>query len=163
MDQLKVGNLRLKINTFSIHSERSSSKVIRSTSLARNPIRVVVDMMGEDGFMQQKIITQEQPKYNGRTRLGQFKAASSMPKLEKHEPTPVPLDTFRSTQPKGLSRSFVFNRFHYDNYRQFPIPKTRNSMLSKKQRQSNGEYRNIEVVFCENKLPDFVQKTNQKI
>ena len=79
------------------------------------------------------------------------------------EKTPIYLKNREKTKATGLERAFVFNRFGYDSYKQFPIPKTLNSMPSKKVRHSNPNHKNIEIIFCENKLPDFVHKTNQKI
>jgi len=96
-------------------------------------------------------------------RLSQYRSSHSLHKIEKNEQTPIPLSTHRSTKPEGLARTFVFNKFNYDNYRQFPIPKNMRSMPSKKVKVNNNNNKNIEVVFCENKYPDFIQKTNQKI
>ena len=73
----------------------------------------------------------------------------------KVDSTPLMRRTYQSTNPKSLTRDFVFNKFHYDNYRDFIIPKTRNSMPSKRSKP-NPSHKNIEIVFCENKLPDFV-------
>ena len=135
----------------------------QSASPVRNPIKVVVDMMGEDGLIRQKIVNQEQPKYSGKTKLGLFRVSKSLTKMGKYEQTPLPLQTYRSTKPTGLARTFVFNKFNYDNYKQFPIPKTLNSMPSKKTKLKNSNHKNIEIVFCENKFPDFVKKTNEKV
>lgn len=73
------------------------------------------------------------------------------------------METYRSTKPSGLARSFVFNKFNYDNYKEFPIPKTLNSMPGKKGKFKSSSQKNIEIVYCENKFPDFIQKTNDKI
>ena len=120
-------------------------------------------MMGDDGTIKQKIINQEQPDFTGRTKLGQFRTTRSVHKMEKYEETPIPLETFQSTKPSGLARSFVFNRFSYDNYKEFPIPKTLKSMPGKSTKFRSASQKNIEVVYCENKYPDFIQKTNDKI
>ena len=119
--------------------------------------------MGDDGMIRQKIINQEQPDFNGRTKLGMFRSTKSHHKFEKYQETPIPMQTFQSTKPSGLARSFVFNKFNYDNYRQFPIPKTLNSMPGKQTKFKSSSQKNIEIVYCENKFPDFVSKTNEKI
>ena len=63
----------------------------QSASPVRNPIKVVVDMMGEDGLIRQKIVNQEQPNYSGKTKLGLFRVSKSLTKMEKYEQTPLPL------------------------------------------------------------------------
>lgn len=59
-----------------------------------------------------------------------------------------------------MTRSHVFNRFQYDNYQQIPMEKAKKSMPAKRLNSNN---KNIEVVFCESKFPEFVEKTNEKI
>ncbi|MCB0368659.1 MAG: hypothetical protein KDD45_04225 [Bdellovibrionales bacterium] len=81
MSKLKTNNQFLTIKELN-YNDSNQHKMHKSTStFTRNPIKVVVDMMGEDGIIQQKIINQEQPNFNGRTKLSIFKVTKSMPKL----------------------------------------------------------------------------------
>ena len=51
-----------------------------STAGQKNPIKVVVDMMGDDGYIHQKIVNQEQPNYNGKGRISQYRSARTLSK-----------------------------------------------------------------------------------
>jgi hypothetical protein len=61
-----------------------------------------------------------------------------------------------------MSRSHVFNRFQYDNYQSLPPEKIGSSLNARKKRVQS-KHKNIETVFCENKFPEFVNKSNEKI
>ena len=81
---------------------------------------------------------------------------ASLPILSSQSPTN---HRQKVSQP---NRSHVFNRFLYDNYHKIPTERTNYSERRKQTRLSQHQ-KNIEIVFCQNKLPDFVDKTNQKI
>ena len=61
-----------------------------------------------------------------------------------------------------LAQSQMFDRFTYNDHKDLKVRSTRKSVPSRKKPDTHST-KNIEVIFCENKFPSFVQKTNTKI
>jgi hypothetical protein len=122
----------------------------------RNPIRIVIDKIGADGLLHQQIVNQSD------------ELEREARDLESKQPTPparqynsLSLSTLRPPPLRvEMARSHIFNRFHYDNYQQLPAEKPGRSI---KPKPSRSNQKNIEVVFCESKFPEFVERTNHKI
>lgn len=54
MSNIKIGEQNLQ----TWESKNYNNQLYRSSSLGRNPIKVVVEMTGDDGQIHQKIVTQ---------------------------------------------------------------------------------------------------------
>lgn len=114
------------------------------STLGRNPIKVVVDMIGDDGEIRQKIINQVQQTSKAEKKLRSFRSSKSFHKSEKREffpPSP------QKAEDKKTSGSFVFNRFSYDDGRQIPVEKRVKTKSSSNFYRQEGR-KNIEIVFC---------------
>lgn len=68
MNQNLANDQFMKVKHVNYENKRST-KLSKSASQGRNPIKIVVDMIGEDGAVHQKVINQDRDTFSSAVKL----------------------------------------------------------------------------------------------
>ena len=79
MSNLVLGNKSLKIKQLKYDDD---NKLFRVNSVPRNPIKVVVDMIGDDGNVHQHIIKENHSRHK-EPKINTFRMTQSVHKIDK--------------------------------------------------------------------------------